>query len=610
MMKKLLKKLTNRVPGVLFVIIIFTLFPHNIVEAVDFESKVSLTYSISSDGVMHIKEVRTTKNNSSEFYIKGDSYEVFVISAFKTRSSVSREDLEKVAETIKVTNSAGAVLIPQIEIGDKQIEVKVAFGTDLNKGNQRVLVLEYDNFELVEKNGNVWNIYMQRMSEEFNQITTSDNGATTQTSFTIVLELDKLLGNPNFVLPEPLDFSESSEIITYIFDPISLVDQSAWIQIGDKQYYSFEITQPVKASLDLSSKIFYTFYDLILPRESDSENQKVYFQSIVPQPEYVKLDGEGNVVARFRFTNEQETEINVKGFISTNMTDKVTKEDVGQVDDIDLTAEYALIEGDKVKLEGLLAPSLYWEVDDEEIQIVADDLKGDMTNVFDILFADYTFVIDNVDYDNLKTGIDNQRFGALETLKGGSSVCMEFSDLLITLLRAQGIPARAAFGYGFDPRSEGETEEGHQWVEVYMPNIGWVPVDPTWGDTGRRSYIGSDIDHALWRVASRNVEIPSPITKYSILDDGDLEPPKFEIKVVESIDNVNLMTLDDLLEQYEYSPKHKIIDKFDQLNNYGKVVFIGIPGILILVVAFSFLLAVIKFMKKFVQKSITRVNSR
>ncbi len=603
----MIRRNTNKIYRKIFSIlclsvIFFNLFPKVVLNAADFESQIDLIYSVVSDDVMHIKEVRATKNNSSEFYIKGETYETFLISTFKTRTDVSQADLQKVADTVKVTNTSGNVLSPSIEIKNNQIEVAVMFGSDLNRGEQKVIILEYDSYELVEKNGNVWNIYVPGMTHDFQKLTTSENGATTQTNFSVRLEFNKNLGEPNFVLPEPASSVEFDGKRIYVFEPSSLIDQTAWLQIGDKQYYYFEITQHVKSSLDLSSKVFYTFYDLALPRESDSENQQVFFRSIIPEPEYIRYDGEDNVIARFKFSNEEETEIKVTGYISTSIKQEITHEDVGDIDDIDLDMGYAEIDDEQLKYEDLLEPAIYWEVDAEAIKEKADELKEEKTNVYDIVLSDYTFITENVDYDNLKVGVSNQRNGALSTLNGGSSVCMEFADLLITLLRAQGIPARAAFGYGFDPRSEGETEEGHQWIEVYMPGVGWVPVDPTWGDTGRRNYIGSDVDHALWRVASVNVDIPSPVTKYSILDDSELQSPVFKIEVVESIDNVNLITLEDLISKYEYSPKAKVLERFEQLNDYGKVIFIGIPGILVLIVIFFFFMSLIKFLKRIMIK--------
>jgi transglutaminase-like putative cysteine protease len=588
----------------LAITIIYPIFFISPVYAVDINVSIDLTYSVNSLGVMHIKEVRTVTNSSSRFYIPSGSKETFIISTFKTRSATQAQDLERVSETITLTDLGGRNLNPTISIQDDKINTEVTFGTDLYQNQRKTFVLEYDNFELAEKNGNIWNVYVPGFPADYNKATTSDNGATTQTSYGINLELDKALGTPNFVLPTPTDTYEITEKYNYIFDPSTLVDQSVWIQIGNKQYYSFTITQPIESSSDLGSKVFNTWYDLLLPRESDMGNQKVYFQSITPEPQYVRVDEEGNVVARFSFESGNEEPIEIRGFITSNITEEISESDVGDIDYIDLTKFYATLDGENYTFANLLSAQKYWEVEAPAIQEKATELKQEKINVFEILLADYNFVTDSVDYDNLKTGIDNQRQGALYTLNGGSSVCMEYSDLLITLLRAQGIPARASFGYGFDPKSESATEEGHQWVEVYMPNVGWVAVDPTWGDTGRKNYIGGDVDHALWYVAGTNVETPSPVTKYSFSDIGAVESPKFEIQAHESLALEQFMTLEELLDKYEYTQQHKIYELWERMNIYGRIVFVGIPTFLLILLLFTLLSSIIKIIKKYTARNV------
>ncbi|MBN2016376.1 transglutaminase domain-containing protein [Candidatus Dojkabacteria bacterium] len=599
-MKKLLKKI---IVGLLLGISVFPYVYVSPVSAAHFETSISFTYSVDQSGLMHIKEVRKIRNNAFRYYIPASSEETFIISSFKVRSETKKEDLEKVAETIVLTDGQGNSLEPEMQINDERIELKVPYREDITRGMEKTFVLEYDNFELAEKVGNIWNIYIPGMPENFDQIITSESGAQTKTSYSVVLEIEDKLGEANFVLPEPSSFVRQNGNLVYTFDSSSLVEQSAWIQIGDRQYYSFQITQKVQQSEGLSSKMFNIFYDLALPRENDLESQNVYFESITPEPDYVREDSEGNVIARFSFPKDEGTEIAVKGYIVTNVPNKINSSEVGNIEDIDLEKDYGEIENMKVLFKDLLSQAEYWEVNDVNISKKASELKGKEENVYEIILSDYNFVIESVDYDNLKTDVFNERQGALKTLEGGSSVCMEYSDLLITLLRAQGIPARAAFGYGFDPKSEGQNQEGHQWVEAYVPNVGWVPIDPTWGDTGRKNYIGGDIDHVLWRVASLNVDTPSSVTKYSILDEEDLEPPKFEIEAVEEVNLENLTPLKELLAQYNYTPRDSLTEKVDQLNIYGKILFLGVPTLLVLLILFSIFTSLVKFVKKLFSKN-------
>lgn len=78
-----------------------------------------------------------------------------------------------------------------------------------------------------------------------------------------------------------------------------------------------------------------------------------------------------------------------------------------------------------------------------------------------------------------------------EVLRGGVGVCQDYAHLFVTMSRAAGIPARYVSGYLFT-RSDadgGDTDddmvvvETHAWVEVAVPGMGWLALDPTNGQT-------------------------------------------------------------------------------------------------------------------------------
>ena len=69
--------------------------------------------------------------------------------------------------------------------------------------------------------------------------------------------------------------------------------------------------------------------------------------------------------------------------------------------------------------------------------------------------------------------------------------CDNFSTSMVVMMRSIGIPARWVKGYA-EGRDIGNTEDGkniyeitnndaHSWAEVYVPNIGWMPFEPTIG---------------------------------------------------------------------------------------------------------------------------------
>jgi transglutaminase-like putative cysteine protease len=63
--------------------------------------------------------------------------------------------------------------------------------------------------------------------------------------------------------------------------------------------------------------------------------------------------------------------------------------------------------------------------------------------------------------------------------------CDYYASAMVVLARAAGVPARLAIGYAsgtYNLKSKrfAVTEaDAHSWVEIYFPNIGWVPFEPT-----------------------------------------------------------------------------------------------------------------------------------
>lgn len=66
-------------------------------------------------------------------------------------------------------------------------------------------------------------------------------------------------------------------------------------------------------------------------------------------------------------------------------------------------------------------------------------------------------------------------------------VCEQYVTALVVMARSLGIPARLASGYGsgtYNPVTgyyEVRFNDAHSWAEIYFPEHGWVPFDPTPG---------------------------------------------------------------------------------------------------------------------------------
>ncbi len=90
--------------------------------------------------------------------------------------------------------------------------------------------------------------------------------------------------------------------------------------------------------------------------------------------------------------------------------------------------------------------------------------------------AIYDWVVDNVEYKKVGTGWGNgDTFWACNERYGN---CTDFHALFISLARTEGIPARFEIGFPVpDDRPSGEVDGYHCWVEFYLPETGWIPID-------------------------------------------------------------------------------------------------------------------------------------
>ncbi len=87
------------------------------------------------------------------------------------------------------------------------------------------------------------------------------------------------------------------------------------------------------------------------------------------------------------------------------------------------------------------------------------------------------YVYKNFTYKKGITGVETKA-EELWRLKAG--VCQDFAHMLILFLRMHEIPAKYVSGYicpkDKELRGEGAT---HAWAEAYIPNYGWIGLDPT-----------------------------------------------------------------------------------------------------------------------------------
>ncbi|MFW9848197.1 MAG: transglutaminase family protein [Candidatus Thorarchaeota archaeon] len=119
----------------------------------------------------------------------------------------------------------------------------------------------------------------------------------------------------------------------------------------------------------------------------------------------------------------------------------------------------------------------YWEIDDSIVQELSERIAESSGN--DEAYARLALQVVR-ERVKLKTHLDI-RLGAAEAAKMKEGDCDEHADLFIALTRAVKIPSRRVVGHIFRGRGD---PEPHAWSEVYLENVGWIPVDPALGRFG------------------------------------------------------------------------------------------------------------------------------
>lgn len=128
--------------------------------------------------------------------------------------------------------------------------------------------------------------------------------------------------------------------------------------------------------------------------------------------------------------------------------------------------------------ERYLAPNTLVPVDHEILKPILAEIRERRIDDSPAATARaiYDWVVDNVEYKKVGTGWGNgDTFWACNERYGN---CTDFHALFISLARSEGIPARFEIGFPIpQDRESGDVGGYHCWVQFYLPERGWVPID-------------------------------------------------------------------------------------------------------------------------------------
>ncbi len=359
--------------------------------------------------------------------------------------------------------------------------------------------------------------------------------------------------------PEPSSVEKKITKKIYRYSKEALAKTGAILSFGPFQLYSFNLKYNLKNTSLLSGTA-----QIALPPSILGEQEVIYDQ-IVPSPIRVREDPNGNYLAAFKLPGGQSTTVSVRGRAKILNPFRNLAQS-GPFAEIPSNLKNDYLNGQK-----------YWETEHAEIKKILANLSvtaAENDSVGATAQIIFNFVVQNLNYDQSRIQPNLTRFGALKSLSNAeSAVCMEFADLLITLLRAAKIPAQLLEGFVDSRGDDNRPAIGdvlHSWVRLYVPRLGWVQVDPTWANTtGGLDYFSRlDTNHFDFVIKGLSSETPFPAGAYKVAPDqvGDIE-----VKVLDNV--LDLPNLEDLINSQYLTQSSRVVAL---ITNAGKGTLFGV----------------------------------
>jgi hypothetical protein len=192
-----------------------------------------------------------------------------------------------------------------------------------------------------------------------------------------------------------------------------------------------------------------------------------------PSKREEKIDKRGNKVIVVTWTNPTAA---ITASVSLTASNWV------QLNPLATSAPFPLGTVDPAVKDYLLATAQV-PAEDARIRAKAAELTRGVKTEFDAVQRILSWVIDHTTYV-----LTPPQYDAMYTFETGKGNCQNYSHLAAALMRAVGIPVRIVNGITLKRSYDAKTEYGkltfgmaqgrHSWVDVYFPDLGWVPFDP------------------------------------------------------------------------------------------------------------------------------------
>lgn len=180
---------------------------------------------------------------------------------------------------------------------------------------------------------------------------------------------------------------------------------------------------------------------------------------------------------------------------------------------IDLNKSLSELKEVPADVKKYLMPSTHIECNNELIARKAVELSSGKNNLLSVLGSFSKFVKNHIKYKPME-----KETSALTAYLSREGDCNEYSMLFTALARAVGIPCRVVSGYAHLTYSTKRLEEEHAWCEVYVPELGWVPLEPQAPDNiGYTYFYANGFYVALVRCQGEETTLANEKMKVSLM---------------------------------------------------------------------------------------------
>lgn len=463
---------------VLLVFFFFLLFVKNVAAADDFKTDYLVDYYVT----LQDEQISTRVNFSTKITnLQKDLYVDQFALSFPASFKIS---------TITASDDHGAVE-PQVTIDEEKTSIKLQLNDpQVGQNTTNTLNLSFYQEKLFRQNGNLWEVILPTISKR-------EHG-----TYSVRIHLPST--DKKIAIAKPAPTRIEGDTI-YWENPAV---KTLYAVFGDKQFYAMDLSYHLA-----NEKNTPVYTEVAFP--PDTVYQQIFVDRINPQPHSVRIDDDGNYLARYDLKPKQEIDVR---FIGYAQIFSQPREEL-----IEVTRQRFAMQKPY-----LLKQHQYWTLSDKASYQHLNTAQA----IYKSLVGSFSY-----DYDRLLSN-KSYRLGAEQALKNPTkAVCVEFTDSFVALARAAGIYAREIQGYGFSQDERLRplsliSDVLHSWPEYYDEDAGiWKQIDPTWENTSGIDYFSSfDLDHIAFAIHGKDPEDPPPAGTYKYEDSQDVS-----IKVTESL---------------------------------------------------------------------------